>query len=566
MLARTMLRVFVPEKADRKDLYARKLPGIISRLRAAEVISKEIGLIQKNVFSLSSGIFVREYRKNLAIMKLVSHALFRLEENGWIKVFPDRIYYLKEKTIPGTTLPEPEAIFDALAETIKEIASIFESPSATKSSWEIRQKCKKYFRSVENLQEAEAKEAARPRTFWQRHDFSPLTKRAAMDIAASGKFYEDNKKVFESTAEDNIIRSGDEKIDELRLKEAQNFDQDLKSDVDRSKELSGFELRRAFSLGSADRSSLFPGRIAPELLSDAAAIYKLLEKETHEYDITYVISDLHMQDYLHRDIYELLRLFHVIAATGGTLVINGDFLDTWRAGSLVQILKSNKLIFDALSKINRVILIKGNHDEWLSLFNNQKLLLNNVSVVDRFTAKNLHIEHGNRFDVFNSSVSWIGRLATKAVNVLEKNNYIGPQLLTWTEYVGKRILSNKAWAEQKVDRVFNAIKQIYLERDPKEEPYSATNPLNVVLGHFHFPGLYHAYEKVKERIDNDEDLKGKVRFYLTDSWYNSEGYAGQVTVFAKKKDSETGQLLTSSFLWEYIDAMRILTLYGAWKL
>jgi UDP-2,3-diacylglucosamine pyrophosphatase LpxH len=689
MLARRMLEVYEPSRAKRNELYRQKVPGIMARLQAAELIARRIGLINRDVFSFSSGIFIREYRRNLAVMKLISHALYELEMDGWIKVTPTKIYYLDNKLVETVRGVEKQKIFHVIAETVKEIETIFnEGEFSNKSASSIEHDCGSLFVRTNDLGRAERFEEKRRKDFWERHDYSPLTKRAAMDIAASGYFYTENKKVFERPAVSFAPVSGDTTTDFLRSVEALQFDQYISTEVARAKEISGRELREEFSLGVADRSTLFPGTEEYDFLREVGRAFKLTPEEERDYieqmskfspgevgkaesmflhkflsavklefmtalsslhietlpevaqreflsqvkeafpeildefvgtlgahdfllflkqkhqdlvkdyegsfragvtrtagrfferivldiikkleasqpyDVTYVISDLHLQDYVHRDVYELLRLIHVVVSTGGTLVINGDFLDTWRASNLALIIKNNKLLIDALRKVKRVVIIKGNHDGWLELFKGQKLFGDNISVVDRLWMRNLHIEHGNDFDKFNSEVSWIGRLATRVVDKLQKNEFVGPQFLTWIEYVGKRLLPDSKWTQQKVDRVLKGIQEVHSKRDPDGEIYSKDDPLNIVFGHYHFPGLFHAYDKINERIDSDERLKGKVRFFLTDSWYESEGYAGQVTVFAKSRRSPAGQMLTKTFIWDYIDAKKILTLYGAWK-
>ena len=685
MLARSMLNVYVP-RAERRELYRKKVPGIMNRLRAAELIARKIGLMKNSFYSFSSGSLIREYRRNLAMMKLLSHTLFELEKEDWIKVYPDRVYYVAEQQISVAGATEKHRIFDLIASTVKEVASTFEETFIRRSPQDIMESCRSVFREVGDLREAEVIEGGRERTWRERIDWSPITRRAAKDIAASGYLYDANKKVFERDAIGFVVRSGDAETDRAREMEAHEFDQYTGIHVRMAKERSGPELKSIFSLKSADRSTLFPGVEEFRFLEEAAEVFKLgegeeqtyLERikrfgpgeignaeavflhkflslvrlefrdrlrkvnieslpdftqrqllaqvreslpeifdeflkqpdikdflvflrqknpeevdgleasfrvgvskiaggffvriiddlvaqmiEAQPYDINYVISDLHLQDYPHRDTYEILRLIHAVVATGGTLIINGDFMDTWRAGNLSSIMANNKIIFDALRKVKRIIVIKGNHDRWLSAFAGHKVF-ENVSVVDRFYTQGLHIEHGNFYDKYNSEESKIGKFATRLVTGLERNEIIGPQLLTWVEYVGKRVLPKGYWKKQKVKRVFKGIKDVYKNRDPNGNVYSPENPLDVVFGHYHFPGLFNAYDQINEMIQADPQLSGKVRFFLTDSWYNSEGYAGLVTVFAKKKKG-SGQLLTTSYLWEFIDAMKILSLYGTWK-
>jgi UDP-2,3-diacylglucosamine pyrophosphatase LpxH len=690
MLARSLIKLYAP-RAEIKALYRDKLPGIISRLRAAELIARNIGLIKKDVFSFTSGLFIWEYRRNLSAMKLISHALVKLERDGWIKVFPSKIYYVEEKAVTGTDYTERHRVFEALSETIKEIATMSEGQFASVSAQKIQELCKDIFKPVADLSLANKYERERKKPFFERHDFSPITKGAAMDIAASGYFYERNKEAFDKPASSFVIRTGDQFVDSQREIEAGRFDQYTENHVRNARELSGQKLREDLSLERADVSTLFPGDkkakffadidrlfapdgrdrteylkfissflpkenpaalekvldllidvckskfiqklsgqnldlLTSEELSDILARAKVdlaeimgafMEGETakkipvylqylakegkdgaiakhlelllkrgiegvgqeiygplfegilpktgepSEYDITYVISDLHLQDFVHRDIYELLRLIHMVVKTEGTLVINGDFLDSWRAKNLVLIIKHNKLLFDSLRKLKRLVIIKGNHDGWLELFRGQKVFGENISVVERLWMPGLHIEHGNAYDVYNSKTSRIGEAVTKVFNKFEENKTIGPQLLAWVEYLGKRFQSKRMWTQSKVGRVISGIEQVYSLRDPDGATYSEANPLRVVFGHFHFPGLDEAYRKIMTELTKEgSKLAGKVKFFLTDSWYNSEGYAGEVVMFAKKKTEGTEQVITKTMIWDYIDGKSILTLYG----
>jgi len=686
MLARRMLELYL-EAPRRKALYAKKIPGIKARLQAAEHIAKSIGLIRNDVFGVRSGFFVLEYRRNLAIMKLISHALYELEMDGWIKVFPGKIYYIDKKSVPQTPLTENHKIFNVIASTVKDVATTFEGDFANIDASEIKKRCWMYFRKVNDLKRAEKYERERVKTFWERHDISPLTTGAAKDITASGYFYNETKKVFDKSAESFVIPTGNSEMDKLKKLEALEFDQYIGTHMQMAKEKPGEYLRQQFSLGKADRSTFFPGnkefdflkavdqvfdldkeelevisRFVPGEITqkDAVFLHKFLAlidlgfrealaktrvdsmpewvqdgllreakaslpelfnkfskfskssgtfghddflsflknedpkfvseqedefkqnigriakeffaglingitkklEDSQPYDITYVISDIHLQDYVHRDIYELLRLIDVVVATGGNLVINGDFLDTWRASNLALILRENKLIFDALRKVKKITIVKGNHDGWLELFNGEKVLSDNISVVDRLYNDGIHIEHGNDMDRFNSTASWIGEVATKAVNKIERNKLLGQQLLTWIEYFSRLLLPKEMWKNQKQERLVKGVAKIVGYRDPSGQTFSPTDPLDVTIGHFHSAGLFESYQKVLKGLD--ERFHGKVRFFLTDSWYNSEGYAGQVTIFAKKK-AGTGQRMAKTIVWNYIDAKKILTLYGSWE-
>jgi UDP-2,3-diacylglucosamine pyrophosphatase LpxH len=581
MLQRAMLRAYVP-KAEVKALFRAKVPGIMARLQAAESIARNIKLIRKSFYSISGGALVREYRKNLVIMKLISHALFRLEKEGLIKVYPNKIYYIPQKFIEGRDGEESINVFDTIAVTVEQVVRIFEGELVKKGAQEIREMCKPIFVPVKNLNEAEKLESERGRSLEEIVDWSPLTKLAAKDIAAGGYLYDMNKEVFEKRAVDLLTPSVYGRIDTTARKVASELDRYLDDQIQAAKECSGRDLWHFFSLGGADRLPLFSELREPDSLASVADLSELPASEAGQYleaiseysrestkvaptfDMTYIISDLHLQDYPHRDTFELLRLIQTVVVTEGTLVINGDFIDDWRAKSLDSIIANNKLIFDALRKVKRLVIVKGNHDSLFESFSGQRLFSENISVVDRFydSAAGIHIEHGNFYDKFNSEASWIGKMATKAVNGIERNKTVGPQSLAWLEWFGRKFRSNDAWKRSKVNRVFKGIKDVYEHRDPDGTIFSREKPLNIVFGHYHFPGLFDAYGEINKMIENDPELSGKVRFFLTDSWYNSEGYAGQVAVFARKRGPGRKNLLATTFLWEYITARKIMTLYG----
>lgn len=290
------------------------------------------------------------------------------------------------------------------------------------------------------------------------------------------------------------------------------------------------------------------------------------------YEFTFVISDLHLQSFRHRDIFELLRLFILIKKLKGTLIINGDFIDSWRIKYLQFILRANSLLFNAMRIFDRVIVVAGNHDRWLNLMKNQKILNENVSIVSSYydPISRIYAEHGHRFQKANREGSEIGKYVTRIVRELEKT--FGQKITNWLELIGmwllsleylfKRLYSRDTWQDAMGGRVFNAVKTIFKERNNVNDPFTEEKPLVINLAHFHFPGVGIAYKRVLEMIEQDKELRGRVIFLLNGSFQNNEGAAGMVTVFAKRRDNPEGQLFISPFLWDYIGGKAIRTLYG----
>lgn len=700
-----MLEVYTTG-AERRDLYRKKVPGIMARLQAAELIAKRTGLIKDNFFSISSGLFSWQYRRNLVIMKIISHALFRLEYDGWLKVYPDRVYIVAKK---GPK--EEHNIFGVISEVASQISDVM-GDNVKKTAEQIRDKCGCYdlrkkdgalanlpskdctdiFFLLDHLSGASLAQKAMGSEFASLFDFSPITKAAAKDIVASSFLFERNKEVFEKSAAEMVITGGNPAKNRTRLNEAARFDRYLSEQINRAKAISASDLNAEFSLGPADASPLFKGDEFKTFLNDARKIFDpdaadrasyvaslenridpdgkgrqyfddaktfldeflvvcemtmlnalndrkseieglspLQKKQMHArikvaiadvmaeflsapvsdklsvyfkskhdsmtsaekffkyyldstiaeaassavslildpfirrgdisqpYDITYIISDLHLQDYPHRDTFELLRLLHTVVATGGTLIINGDFLDTWRAKNLESVYMSNKTIFDALRMVKRVIIIRGNHDEWLGDISGKRVLSENVSVKGYFWDRQIDVEHGNSSDKFNSQYLWIGRLATKLVNKVETNPVIGPQILTWIEYFAKRIAPEWYWKKQKIERLVNGAIKTFSARNEKGSDYSTQRPLYQVKGHYHSAMLFESFDEVRKRIR--QALGGRSILLQTDSWFGNEGFAGVVVAFAKKKDKGTGNLMATSFIWEYPKIKEIITNY-----
>lgn len=273
---------------------------------------------------------------------------------------------------------------------------------------------------------------------------------------------------------------------------------------------------------------------------------------------TFVISDVHLREYLHENTEELLRFIYMIKRLDGRLVINGDFFDVWRAGGLDRAWTSNTRVVNALTKLREVLLVVGNHDEFLAklayrggIFANPKL-----KVVETFVSadKRIRILHGHQLDRFNRPGSWIGRWVTRAVtrgemSTLQKivqavnrmtagafftvGRFLGfffsaqflarlllvLRLFLPSSYVLKRQVKNiSEWLQSEVENAYwgDGIK------------LSEENPMVFVIGHLHYEGISFLTEKVRDAVR--ADYGNKVKLIITDSWEGSESHVGDYVI------------------------------------
>ncbi|MCX5726630.1 MAG: metallophosphoesterase [Candidatus Saganbacteria bacterium] len=291
-------------------------------------------------------------------------------------------------------------------------------------------------------------------------------------------------------------------------------------------------------------------------------------KGVYAYKWTFVISDLHLLDYMHRDIFDLLRLIHIVKKVNGMLIINGDLLDLWREKDIFKIISKNQILFEALKAV-KVFYVTGNHDSKVSALAKKDLW--GIEIDSRFYdhENRIFVLHGNIFDKWNAGKgAIIGEQVTDFAKFLE--DAFGEKTTKWLEVTRKKFSTQKGWEEEKVERIMDGIDEIILfaareeaKRKPlNPEPFTEDRPLTVVIGHYHFPGDSYAYKEIEKRAE--EKYGKKVRVIFSGSWFGRDSYAGEVVCFGKERN--TGDMLTSTFIWQYPVAQELAALYSKdWK-
>lgn len=363
--------------------------------------------------------------------ELLSRELEKLEDEGYISVTGGLIHPSPERE------NELEVIEKKVVRAVRQIDDI-ELPEKTEVYLELLRKSKelfswrhtffyRYFTYVKNLL-----------FFWRTHFFAQY--RGASKLAE--KFFE-----WETTIH---LKDGPEEIRSM-----------LERHFDHVNEYHSSTILERTSFGMADKSPL--GR-----------------------EPVFIISDLHLSSGTKFDRFnkaaKLVRLLKVVENLNATLIINGDFFDFWQAGPR-KIFSQYKEILWELIRIKRVILISGNHDDWLENFDNQRFLMPNISVMrEYFDPDNrLYIEHGHRGDPVNSS--FLGEIFAKTITACEKLS--GLHLAEKAESFLKMVLPQSFWFQHQIQcyvtRIENIISELGWESD--------TNHLvenRVIFGHIHY--------------------------------------------------------------------------------
>ncbi|MFH1826169.1 MAG: metallophosphoesterase [bacterium] len=294
-------------------------------------------------------------------------------------------------------------------------------------------------------------------------------------------------------------------------------------------------------------------------------------------DLDFVISDIHLREFLHEYTDQLLRFIHMVTRADGRLVINGDFFDVWRSGALEEVLCNNTRVINALAAVREVVFVVGNHDEFLSTLARRggHFLRDNFKVVNEYRSPDsrLRVLHGHQSDRFNRPGSWIGRAITKAITAMEMNWWtktlaglgkslmifswaagffrfvLGPRLSSRLELLinlvlpTKYVIGRKAqnivdWLEVEVN---NAIRFDGMVLNDME-------PLTYVIGHFHDQGHPFLATLVAKKVE--AKWGNKVRAVMVDSWEGGQGYVGEYLCLAKAGETLTGRKIVRKKLWK----------------
>ncbi|MDD5382930.1 MAG: metallophosphoesterase [Candidatus Margulisbacteria bacterium] len=280
-----------------------------------------------------------------------------------------------------------------------------------------------------------------------------------------------------------------------------------------------------------------------------------------------VISDLHLREYHHENTDDLLRFIWMAKRLNGRLILAGDTFDVWRAGGLEKCWINNTRVVNALTKLREVVLVAGNHDEFLvRLARRGGIFANpNLKVAENYVSedKSVRIFHGHQFDRFNRPGSWLGRLITRAVTRMEMSKFrrflewvnrltsgalnsltgfigflFGPQLSERLLLLPKLILPARYLLDRQTKNIIEWLdSEVAIAQGLDRLKLSADKPIYFIIGHIHYAGISFMIEKLTAAVR--ERYGEQVQLIVTDSWTNSGGFIGDYVVasgdFVKKK-------------------------------
>lgn len=215
----------------------------------------------------------------------------------------------------------------------------------------------------------------------------------------------------------------------------------------------------------------------------------------------FIISDLHLATGNKFDRFnkaaKLVRLLKVVEKLKAILIVNGDFFDFWQATPHNVFIKYKEILWELL-RIKRVILIVGNHDNWLENYNNQRFLMPNISVLSSFydPGNHLYIEHGHLGDPINKSL--FGEINTRLFMFLEKITRI--HLLEKTENVLRKLTPQKIWYEHQIRSYINRMAEIYYDELQLEPQQGKLVPLRIIFGHIHYKGYLNTIAAIQKEL------------------------------------------------------------------
>lgn len=226
-----------------------------------------------------------------------------------------------------------------------------------------------------------------------------------------------------------------------------------------------------------------------------------------------VISDFHLatQACKPKKILNYLKSIHT-----GTLVLNGDIIDSWRFNRSYFPKSHSKVVRQLIKMMEKgvqVIYITGNHDEFLRKFNHVEI--GNFNIVNQYildlAGEKTWIFHGDIFDTIIHQSKWLAKLGAVIYGLLNGfNNFINRVLL----FSGKHEIS-----------IYKSMKK-YLVKDKlnlsKFESLIGNAAIsqgyqNVICGHTHFPkeNLQYHEEINNDSFADDPEIPEKQQLYLS---------------------------------------------------
>lgn len=201
----------------------------------------------------------------------------------------------------------------------------------------------------------------------------------------------------------------------------------------------------------------------------------------------YNISDLHMGDGSAKDDFNadddfIAFLDGIDQLENVKVVINGDFLETWQC-AIDDIVRAHFKVIHRLQKMkDKVILIPGNHDNFL--FDQDNFF--GIPIYSRLVIGNVLIMHGHHFDLANSRFKWFGKAITKIGGFLEI--FIHRDIDKWFEKLKNGIYR---LGRHGSDEKYKKAALEYIAKWP--------NIKTIILGHTH--KLYEFYEGDKAYLN-----------------------------------------------------------------
>jgi UDP-2,3-diacylglucosamine pyrophosphatase LpxH len=502
--------------------------GYYEEVGVAFKLARAMGLIRDKYFSIEENSINFRVTKNLVIIRQIAFALDQLlkEKEGILSSIENGKIYYKEKDPKSGEKVTSEKALKLIFDRLKRIRGYGEIDEET---------VMKNLRS-RTIWEMLAPEGSRAHRFqfiktWG--FYSVLLSHISIDMAAA-RHLSAHKKI---EAEKASASHDSERVDTIRRaaeKEARGKDIE--------------EIKRELQ---ADTKEEIPVAGMP----DGAGLP----------DYTFAISDVHLREYHHENSDELLRLIWMVKRLNGRLIINGDFFDVWRAKGLDRAWVNNSRIVNALTKLREVVLVAGNHDEFLAKLAKRGgyFLSPNIKVVNEYRypgpAGHLRFLHGHQFDRFNRPGAVIGRWVTRLVTsmemsrlrrVLEALNSVtrgafsslvnilyslaGPNLSARLLLIPKLIMPTSYLINRRLESIMDWLKaEVNKENSKGGVEFSQTDPFNIFVGHLHYEGISFFSAKVRAAVE--KEFNGKVRLVITDSWDGVGEYVGDYICITDEK-------------------------------
>lgn len=505
-------------------------------------MARAVGLIDDKYFSIKGDLLRSQVGVNLIKTKKVAFALEELVREGvLVRIANGKIYY-RDTTVTGQKKVTRKEIAEAILNQLLKIKGYGAIDAAEAGK---KMQC-------DSVWEILAPEGSRSGFIQKTGDFlgtwglySLFLDRLSINMAAGRILYEHKISEARTAGERNALTRADEirhlAEKEVREKGLEEIKQELQAD--NPEELEPITLER--------------GEVLPRY--------------------AFVISDVHLREYHHENTDELLRFIWMVLRLNGRLIINGDFFDVWRAGGLDRAWTNNTRVVNALTKLKEVILVAGNHDEFLAtLARRGGIFANpNLKVLDEYVSsdKRIRIFHGHQFDRFNRPGSWIGRWATRALTRLEMSRLrkmlealnrrtagaftlfsrflgflTGPKLSARLLLLLKFFVPTSYNLNRQVRNIMEWIAaELDLARKMDDLKLSRDEPIVFIIGHLHYEGISFLNERVRAAVE--KEYGGKVRLIITDSWEGGEGYASDFVAITDPAE-RPGELIVRKEIWK----------------